>query len=399
MELMFIRILVLFVLYTDTNSQGEAQDSIMVRYIESRVVSLEDRLYKCEQVLHHYDYELKGLSYRLISRLEELSRYRADVKSEMENLLGRIERAEWDIDYLETASPSNTCVEMDERLVKTQLENAEEEKRKIMQKLNTSCATMLAKIKSQKMVKRSGGAVGSWMRNAGNSSEGIYFFSGTNGDTFLEFTNMEDFTNIDSMEKAKNVSLPYPWQGTGQAVHNNFMFFHRNGTLNEIVKYDLRGENVTGILELAGAGSIPPYQLSPFTFIDLGFDEHGLWSMHGDAGNGGNIVLTKIDYRTMVMEQSWNTSCQSANAEAAFVLCGTLYVVYNTASGGRSHIDCIYDTSGIITENKMSTLYFLRRYSSHASIKHNPIEKALYAWDEGYQTVYKFDTRAKYEHP
>ncbi|OCT83809.1 olfactomedin-like protein 1 [Xenopus laevis] len=398
MELVFIQILVLFALNTDANSQREAQDSIMMRYIESRVISLEDRLYKCEQVLHHYDYELKGLSHRLISRLEEQSKHRADVKREVENLLARIERAEWDIDYLETASPSNTCVEMDEQLVETQLESAEEEKRKILQKLNTSCTIMVAQIKSQKTVKRSGGAIGSWIRNAGNSSERLYFFSGPNGDTLLEFANMEEFTSRDYLEKARNISLMYSWQGTGQAVHENFLFFHKNATLNEIVKYDLGRENVTETVELSGAGSIPPYQLSPFTYIDLAFDEQGLWSMHGDVSNGGNIVLTKINYQTMVMEHAWNTSCQSANAEAAFVICGTLYVVYNTASGGRSHIDCIYDTSGIITD-KMPTLYFLRRYSSHASVKYNPIDQALYAWDEGYQTVYRLDTRAKYEHP
>ncbi|KAM4723148.1 olfactomedin-like protein 1 [Rhinophrynus dorsalis] len=377
-----------------------AQDSSMIRYFERRILGLEDRLYKCEQDIQQYVYEFKELSHKLISRLEDLSRYKTDVKDEMENLLARLERAEWDIDYLETTSTtsSNTCVEVDDQLVEKQFRENAEEKRVLLQKLNTSCTNMLAHIKSHKTVRRDSSTVGSWMRNAGHDSETIYFFSGASSNVLLEFTNMDDFTNKDKLLKEKNLSLPYFWKGTGHVVYNSILFFHRYGTLNEIVKYD-QEDNVTQTMDLHGAGQIPPYQLSPFTLIDLAVDEHGLWAIHGDPSNGGNIVLTKVDYKKMVVDHTWNTSCDSNNAEAAFIICGTLYVVYNNPAGGRSHIDCIYDTFDLIAVHETPTLYFPRRYSSHTSLKYNPVDQTLYAWDEGYQILYKFDTKAKFESP
>lgn len=46
---------------------------------------------------------------------------------------------------------------------------------------------------------------------------------------------------------------------------------------------------------------------------------------------------------TLAVEYTWDTQCRSRDAEGAFLICGTLYVVYNTRSGGRSTIQCLYD--------------------------------------------------------
>lgn len=46
---------------------------------------------------------------------------------------------------------------------------------------------------------------------------------------------------------------------------------------------------------------------------------------------------------TLAVEYTWDTRCRSHDAEGAFLICGTLYVVYNTRYGGRSTIQCLYD--------------------------------------------------------
>lgn len=74
----------------------------------------------------------------VLSRLAGLNNYKTEVKSEVENLLTRVERAQRDIDYFGSVTDSNTCIEVGEDLVKQQLLEAEEEKRKLKLMLNAS---------------------------------------------------------------------------------------------------------------------------------------------------------------------------------------------------------------------------------------------------------------------
>ncbi|KAG9462798.1 hypothetical protein GDO78_023101 [Eleutherodactylus coqui] len=329
-----------------------------------------------------------------MSRLDNLSNHKHEVKNEMESLWARLERAEWDIDYLENSVSSTTHIEVDEHLVEKQIVD-KAEKKKMQVKPTSSCTTMLSQIKSQKTVKKAGGAVGSWMKGSGDNVDNIYFFTDSTNNVLLEFANTEAFTSRHYLKKAKKVMLPFFWQGTGLHVYNDFVFFHRNGTVNEIIKYNIL-TNTTKSVNIEGAGHVPPYELSPYTKIDLAMDEQGLWAIFADSM--GKIVLTKIDHHKMEVGQSWNTTCSRNNAEAAFVICGTLYVMYNSPSGGRSHIDCIYDTVDLIDSQEIPTLHFPKRYSSHSSVNYNPRDQSLYAWDDGYQIVYKFESRKKLEH-
>ncbi|KAG8564504.1 hypothetical protein GDO81_016499 [Engystomops pustulosus] len=396
MDYFSLQVLPVLLLVAHTIPQCAAQDEKMIRYIEKRLLAIEDRLYKCEQDNQQYLQEFKVLSHKLVSRLDNLSNHKQEVKNEMESLWARLERAEWDIDYLESTVSSNTHIEVDEHLVEKQVVEKSEEKKKLRLNSSTSCTTMLSQIKSQKTVKKAGGAIGAWMKNTGDNVDNIYFFAESSNNVLLEFANMEEFTSRDYLKKAENINLPFSWQGTGLHVYNDYVFFHRNGTVNEIMKYNIM-TNGTQSMTIEGAGHVPPYELSPYTKIDLAKDEQGLWAIYADSTNGGNIVLTKIDHNKMVAEDTWNTTCTRTNAEAAFVICGTLYVMYNSPSGGRSHIDCVYDTSDLIDGHETPTLYFPKRYSSHSSVHYNPMDQNLYAWDDGYQIVYRFESKKKLE--
>ncbi|KAK6472584.1 olfactomedin-like protein 1 [Huso huso] len=379
-------------------AQRITQDVILMQYFEGRIVQLEDRLIKCDQDLMKYVRELYDFSKEIRNRLDALNADKTEFKNDVVDVVTRVERIERDIDYLESQTPAQPCVEVDEKLLEQQVKEAQG-KKKAKHKLVADCDAMLASIKSLKIVKKAGDVHGSWLKDPARESQKIYFFSGTKQDFFLEFSSMKAFTESNYMQAARNITLPFFWKGTGHVVYNGFLYFHKSDSVNEIVKYHIRNKTVSDRMLLPGAGRVPVYQLSPYTFIDLAVDEQGLWSIHADPDMGGNIVITQIDRASLAVEHSWDTTCTSKNAEAAFIMCGTLYVVYNSHYRGRSTIQCLYDVYDMISNEEPPVLYFPKRYGSHSVMHYNHKEKQIYSWDEGRQMIYRLSTKKKLENP
>ncbi|XP_065611439.1 olfactomedin-like protein 1 isoform X2 [Cyrtonyx montezumae] len=342
-----------------------------------------------------YVEEFRDFSNMVLSRLSELNSYKTEVKSEVEDLLTRVERAQRDIDYFGSVRESNTCIEVDEDLVKQQLLKEAEERRKLKLMLNASCDHMLAGIKSLKIVKKTGDKQGSWMKDPGKKHTKIYLLNGPVNNVIFEFANIMTFMESNHTLKARRVILPFPWEGTGHIIYQGFLFYHRHGSLNEIIKFNIQKRNIADHMLLPGAGRIPAYQLSPSTKIDLAIDEQGLWAIHAEPEIGGNLVITKINHKTMSVEHTWDTTCSSKDAEAAFMACNTLYVVYNSPSGGTSHIQCAYDVLGAVNTYEIPVLHFPKRQGSHATIHYDPKEKQLLAWGDGSQIIYKLQNKQK----
>ncbi|XP_058663432.1 olfactomedin-like protein 1 [Ammospiza caudacuta] len=376
-------------------AQYVMQDAALLSYIDQRFLSLERRLEKCSQDLLEYVDEFRELSKAALARLARLSTDKAELKGEVENLLTRVERAQRDIDYFGSLADSNACVEVHEDLLKQQLLEEAEEKKRLKLMLNASCDHMLAGIRSLKVVKKTGGKHGSWMKDPGKKHAKIYLLSGSVNNVVLEFANIMAFMENNQTLKARRVPLPVPWEGTGHVIYQGFLFYHTHGSLNEIVKFHLQRRSVADQMLLPGAGRIPAYQLSPQTKIDLALDEQGLWALHAEPETGGNIVLTKINPVAMAVEHSWDTPCSSRDAEAAFMACNTLHVVYNSPSGGSSRIQCVYDVLGALNAHTNPGLHFPKRQGGHSSVHYNPKEKQLFAWGDGSQIIYKLHTEKK----
>ncbi|XP_061469106.1 olfactomedin-like protein 1 [Rhineura floridana] len=389
-----------FLLVSFFTIAGEAQyimqDAGLMHYIDRRILSIENRLNKCDQDIMEYVQEFREFSKRMMSRLEGLNVLKTDLKNDVDYLLTRVERAQRDIDYFESVQESpDACVEIDEDLVDQQLIEQEESKKKVKLMLNASCNYMIAGIKSLKIVKKAGDIHGSWLKDPGKNYPKIYFLTGVKNKTIMEFANIRAFTQNGEKQSARRVTLPFPWQGTGHAIYNGFLFYHKFGSLNEIIKFDIQKRNVTGQMFLSGAGETFAYDLHPYTKIDLAVDELGLWAIHAEPGTDGKLVITKISHETMAVEYTWDTSCKSQNAEAAFMMCGALYVVYNSPGGGTSRIQCIYDTLDTINPYEIPTFHFLKRQTSHSMVHYYPREQQLFAWDNGSQVIYKLQTKQK----
>uniref|UniRef100_A0A3B3TMR0 Olfactomedin-like protein 3A n=1 Tax=Poecilia latipinna TaxID=48699 RepID=A0A3B3TMR0_9TELE len=351
-------------------SQGSSQDAFIIQYLERRLVQME-----VSSFLHYFSSTTK-------------------VKSQVDSVSVRVDRVERELEYLENKIPTQSNIEMEEALLEQQVKAVELEQLKKKAKINVEndCSMALSQIKSLKIVKKSGDPNGCWFKDPSEGSNKVYLFSGFRNNTILEYKSLKSFTKT-STPPANEVQLPFHWQGTGHVIYNGFLYCHKADTPNEILKVDLLNGTVVDSTLLPGAGRLPVYSLNPNTYLDMAVDELGLWVIHADVEYGGNLVITKLDKVSLAVEYTWDTQCRSSDAEGAFLICGTLYVVYNTRYGGRSTVQCLYDIHDTI-HRLVPVMFFPKRYTSHSSIHYHPGDKQLYAWDDGYQTIYKVETRS-----
>lgn len=356
---------------------------------------MEERLSQCEQSTVSVTQKTYDLSSEVRGYLSTVSVLRSEVKSQVDSVLARVDRVERELEYLENKIPTESDIEMEEALLEQQIKDAELDllRKKAKIKVDNDCSTALTQIKSLKIVNKEGDTSGSWFKDPTAGSTKVYLLSGIRNNTLLEYVSLQSFTERNSTPGPKVVHLPFHWQGSGHVVYNRHLYCHKADTPNQILKVDLRNGTVVDSTLLPGAGRLPVYSLNPNTYLDLAVDELGLWVIHADTEYGGNLIITKLDKGTLAVEYTWDTQCRSRDAEGAFLICGTLYVVYNTRYGGRSTVQCLYDIHDTIHSDESPVMFFPKRYTSHSSIHYHPGDRQLYAWDDGYQTIYSVETR------
>lgn len=388
-------LLSLYLTLGSVRGQGSSQDSFIIQYLERRLAQMEERLNQCEQNTVAITKKTYDLSTEVRGYLSTVSVLRSEVKSQVDGVSVRLDRMEREMEYLENKFPYQSDIEMEETLLEQQIKAAELDmlKNKAKIKVEKDCTVALSQIKSLKIVKRTGDSSGSWFKDPSEGSTKVYLLSGIRNNTLVEYASLQSFTERIATPPARVVQLPFDWQGTGHVVYNGFLYCHKANTPNQLLKVDLLNGTVVDSTLLPGAGRLPVYGLNPNTYLDMAVDELGLWVIYADLEYGGNLVITKLDKATLAVEYAWNTQCRSRDAEGAFLMCGTLYVVYNTRYGGRSTIQCLYDIHDSIHSEESPVMFFPKRYTSHSSIHYHPGDKQLYAWDDGYQTIYKVETR------
>lgn len=372
MHICLLHLASVLLLATDpSHAQRITPDLAMMQYFQARLLQLEERLIKCDQNIQLYGQKIYDLTNKIHGQVNSIGAHKAEVRTQVESVTLRVERLERDMEYVQSRLPHQTQVDMEDTLLEQQVKEAQKLKKNTKVNIGTDCGTAVKRVKSMKIVKKSGSVHGAMCPS-------VKIFHANN-----------------PTQKAKAIKLPYLWQGTGHTVYNGFVYYHQADTTNRIVKVHLLNLTVSDSILLPGVGHLSAYGLSPHTFVHLVVDEIGLWSIHADPDLGGNLVITKIDPSTMHVEHSWDTPCQSQDAEAAFLLCGTMYVVYNSRHGGRSSIRCLYDIHDTILNEESPLLFFPKGYSYHASMQYYPKDKQLYSWDDGYQTIYKLHVDVK----
>lgn len=374
-----------------------AQTQALMDYLERRLLAIEDRISTWHEQTNRYATELREFKQQMVGLLENLDKDRETLRTELGGVGSRVERMEREMDYLETQNGAQPCVDVDDKLVEHEVTVVKEKNKAKYAKL-TDCRDMISSIKAMKILKRVGGAKGMWTKDTGRSSAKVYIFNGTSGeDTLYEFGSVRDFTASSGMSRGKPVQLPFPWGGTGHTIYNGYAYYVREGAEFQVIKYDLQNGTVADSAVFPARDQVPVYALTPETYIDLAADEEGLWAIYATRENENAICLAKVDPETLDVEQTWDTPCPREGAEAAFVICGTMYVVYNTRQASRSRVQCVFDVGEMVTSDDAPLVYFPKRYGAHSSLKYNPLEQLVYAWDDGYQILYKLAMKKKLE--
>ncbi|XP_067360089.1 olfactomedin-like protein 3A isoform X2 [Channa argus] len=343
-----------------------------------------------------YASELRELKQQMVSQLENLDKEKEALRMNLDNVGTRVDRVERELDYLETQNGAQPCVDVDDKLIEQQVTLVEEKQKAKYSKLS-DCSDMISSVKAMKILKRVGGLKGMWSKDASRASGKVYIFNGTNGDTIHEFVSVQDFTHSLGLSLSKDLKLPSAWSGTGHVVFNSHVYYVNQAEEMTVVKYDMVKNSVTDSAVFPMQDHVSVYGLTPETLMDLAVDEEGLWAIYATRQNERHISLAKMDSSSLDIEQMWDTNCPRENAEAAFVICGTLYVVYNTKQPGRSRVQCVFDVNDMVTNEDAPVVYFPKRYGAHSSLKYNPQEQLLYAWDDGYQILYKLIMKKKLE--
>ncbi|XP_030417632.1 olfactomedin-like protein 3 [Gopherus evgoodei] len=373
-----------------------AQQQQFMEYMERRFVALEERISQWHDQSSRYSTELREFKSQVITMLENMEKEQDRLRTEVENTAVRVDRLEREVDYLETQNPVPSCVEVDEKLMENQVSTAKKRKNEKYDKL-TDCSDTISQVKAMKILKKFGSSAGLWTKDPMGSSEKIYVFDGSRNDTVYVFPRMREFTLFSATRKAARIKLPYPWVGTGHLVYGGHLYYIRQQGTFQVIKFSLANKTIVDSSVFPAEEQVPVFGLSAFNYIDIAADEEGLWAIYATRENEKNICLAKLDPISLDIEQMWDTPCPRENAESAFVICGALYVVYNTRLPSRSRVQCVFDVSGAMTPEDAALVYFPKRYGSHSSMKYNPKERQIYAWDDGYQIIYRMEMKKKLE--
>uniref|UniRef100_A0A665UPR8 Olfactomedin-like 3a n=1 Tax=Echeneis naucrates TaxID=173247 RepID=A0A665UPR8_ECHNA len=355
----------------------------------STCFTLLDRMQFWHEQSHRYHTELQDFKKLTAETMAGLRSEHGTLSKDLEGAAAQVDRVEREMDYVEIQTSPRACANKADRVVDSHFNSVK------YSRLYVDCVEIISGIRSVKILKRVGSPKGTWTRDPRSSK--VYIFNGTSGDIIYQFNSVLDFSRSPGVTGSRQIRLPFDWRGAGSAVYNDYLYYikQEDEIDLQVVKYDLLGGSVTDVAMFPVESRATVYSLNPETVADLAVDGEGLWLLYATSDSEPNINLAKMDPDTLDIEQIWDTGCPRENAEASFVVCGTVYVVYNTRLASRSRVQCVFDVNDVVISEEAPLLYFPRRYGAHASLKYNPEETQLYGWDDGYQIVYRLTMKRK----
>uniref|UniRef100_A0A3B3XZP7 Olfactomedin-like domain-containing protein n=1 Tax=Poecilia mexicana TaxID=48701 RepID=A0A3B3XZP7_9TELE len=367
----------------------------LMDYLENRLLAIEDRMQLWHEQAHQYRTEMLDFKKLTSEAMTGIKNDHSMMFKDLKGASARVDLVETEMDYVETQNSPRACANNAEKVLEQEAWVKENDKWFNKYYPEKYCVEIISGIRSVKILKRIGSPKGMWTRDPKSSK--LYVFNGTSGDTVYEFKSVRDFSTSLGVAGSRMIHLPSKWTGPGSAVYNGYLYYINQETDADVqvVKFDLMSGSVTDTAMFPMERHASLYTLNPETVADLAVDDEGLWLLFTPTDSEPNISLAKMDTSTLDIEQIWDTQCPRGNAEAAFVVCGTVYVVYNTRMASRSRVQCVFDVNDMMLTEEAPLLYFPRRYGAHASLKYNPEENQLYGWDDGYQIIYRLTIKTK----
>lgn len=222
------------------------------------------------------------------------------------------------------------------------------------------------------------------MRDARGHGNVIYLTNGHYGSNLLEFRDMDTFK---SAQASNSYKLPYSFTGTGHVVFNGAFYYNRAFS-RDIIRYDLRHRYVAAWTTLHDALL---EEQSPRTQSEVEFavDESGLWLLYPALDTEGFhqevILLIHLHPRDLQPIRSFRTGLRRGRYGNSFLVCGVLYAV-DSMERHYANVTYAFDTHTFT--HTVPSLAFTNMHTHTSQVAYCPLDKKLYAWDDGHQMTY-----------
>lgn len=225
---------------------------------------------------------------------------------------------------------------------------------------------------------------GAWMRDARGHGSVIYLTNGHYGSNLQEFRDLQTFK---SGQPSNSYKLPYSFTGTGHVVYNGAFFYNRAFS-RDIIRYDLRHRYVAAWTTLHDS-LLEEQAHHPQSEVQFAVDESGLWVLYPALDTEGFhqevILLIQVSPRDLQPIQSFRTGLRRGLYGNSFLVCGVLYAV-DSMERHYANVTYAFDTHTLT--HTMPSLAFVNMHTHTSQLAYCPLDKKLYAWDNGHQMTH-----------
>lgn len=246
------------------------------------------------------------------------------------------------------------------------------------------CKDTVASISEPVQQNSYGRSDGAWMRDARGHGNVIYLTNGHYGNNLQEFRDMDTFK---SGQASNSYKLPYSFTGTGHVVFNGAFYYNRAFS-RDVIRYDLRHRYVAAWTTLHDA-ILEEQAHSTQTEVEFAVDESGLWLLYPALDTEGFhqevILLVQLHPRDLQPIRSFRTGLRRGRYGNSFLVCGVLYAV-DSMERHYANVTYAFDTHTLT--HTVPSLAFTNMHSHSSQVAYCPLDKKLYAWDNGHQMMY-----------
>ncbi|XP_061587968.1 olfactomedin-like protein 2B [Cololabis saira] len=225
---------------------------------------------------------------------------------------------------------------------------------------------------------------GTWMKDARGHGNVIYLTNGHYGNSLLEFRDMETFK---SGQASNTYKLPYSYTGTGHVVFNGAFYYNRAFS-RDIIKYDLRHRYVSAWTTLHDA-ILEEQVHRTQSEVEFAVDESGLWLLYPALDTEGFhqevILLIHLHPRDLQPIRTFRTGLRRGRYGNSFLVCGVLYGV-DSIERYYANVTYAFDTHTLT--HTVPSLAITNMHTHTSQLAYCPLDKKLYAWDNGHQMMY-----------
>ncbi|KAM4700562.1 olfactomedin-4 [Discoglossus pictus] len=181
-------------------------------------------------------------------------------------------------------------------------------------------------------------------------------------------------------------------QGSGHVVYNSSLYYNCHGS-GDMCKHDINTNTLVLRKNLPSAVFNDRFSYAGVSWQDIDFvvDESGLWVIYSTEASTGNIVISKINETTLLVENTWQTRQYKPAVSNAFIVCGVLYAV-RPVNTRKEEIFYAFDTR--TGEESRLSIMIDKVLETIQSINYSPADHKLCVYNDGYLLTYALEFEA-----